>query len=146
MVDLAHFSKERLLIVASLKEGNPDPLATHLAAGGELFGDQREALVKYLRREFPRRPGNQRTFAQHWSELEIRQRVIALQWHFAINEGKRGSLRKALDAYLEQNPKVQPDSLRKYVKKGIPKGTLDCVDEIRAEMLAQLKRQAIPSE
>lgn len=143
MTDLAQLTYGRLFIVGSLRDGNPLPLANHLAAGGELYDDQREALVKYLRNEYPRSRGNVRTFAQHWRELEIRQRVIALQWHFALTEGSRGSFRKALEAYCDEDRGVSLESLRKYVKRGIPKDTLKQFDEMRAEVLAHIEAERL---
>jgi hypothetical protein len=137
--DLAQLTEDRLRIVGELRDGNPFPLANYLARGGELHDDQREALIKYLRGEFPRSRGNVRRFSQQWNELKIRQRVIALQWHFALTEGGRGSFRKALEAYLAEDNRVSLETLRKYVKRGIPKDTLKLVDETRAEVLAHIK-------
>lgn len=136
--DLIQFTKERFLIVGALRDGDPKPLAGHLAAGGELHDDQREALIKYLRGEYRRKRGNPHTAAQHWKVLEIRQKVIALQSHFALLYGSRGSLRRALEAYLEHNPDIGEESLKSYVKRGIPKEWLQMIDEVRSEVLERI--------
>lgn len=144
MTDLAQLSNERIRIVGALHDGDGKPLADHLDGGGELFEDQREALIKYLRGELPlkRRRGRPRTFAQKQREISIRYNIRFLQRDFAMRDGSRGSLQKAYEAYLDHDPTIGPETLRNYVEDnggGISDSEKASIDETRAKVLAELK-------
>lgn len=144
-IPLESFS-ERMTIVSELAAGNGEPLARHLAANGELYDDQREVLIKYLRGELKLRRGNRRTYAGEMKANAIRERLQMLRVHFAMVYGSRGSYRRALDAHLELDPSVGMDTLIKYAKEGLtPKSKLDMIDQIRAEILAENPEWGIQS-
>ena len=132
MTDFADLTNERINIVAELAAGNGAPLATYLEAGGELRPDQREVLIKYLRKELKLHRGNRRTFSQSERVEGIRTALKSLQLRFATEFGSRGSYRRALDAYSALHPEIAFETLREYAKRGLlSRAQLDAIDRAR---------------
>jgi hypothetical protein len=129
MTDFADLTDERLLVLSELAAGNGAPLAKHLESGGDLSDDLRAVLIKYLRGELRLSRGNRRTYAQFMKEDKIRDRLKALQFRFAVMRGSRGAYSRAIEAYLEIDPSVGEETVRKYAKRGLlSKAILDAID------------------
>lgn len=132
--DLSQFSDERLNIVYELAAGNGEPLARHLEAGGELFEEQRETLIKYLRKEVKVKRGNRRTYSQIKRDNSMHFKLCALQWNFALRFGAYKSYTRAIDAYAEMHPEIGRETIRKCASGGLLKQAwLDALDRAHKE-------------
>ena len=138
MTDFALFSDERLTIVTELAAGNGAPLATHLEAGGALDAHMRDLLIKLLRNEIELKRGNRRTWKDEMRKTSIRTALCGIQMREALLHGSYGSHKRTLERYLEADPTMKIDRLRKLAKRGLlTRPVLDSIDRVRAETAAE---------
>jgi hypothetical protein len=115
--------------------GNYEPLAKHVESGAPITPGQRRLIAKILRGEIKFKRGNRSTFAQEELETKVCSVVRAVQHQEALLSGSRGSLSRAISRYLDVNQRMNPETLRRYVKgRGLSKEELQIIDKIRAEM------------
>jgi hypothetical protein len=128
-------------VTAHAMSGHFEPLAKYVEEGGELGSDTRDLLARILRGELRFKRGNRRTYAQRMTEWRAREAVRGFQRHYTVLHGSRGSRADAIRRYLELHPHVNEETLKKYLAKAggcLSKRELQIIDEVRAEVLAEL--------
>lgn len=98
-------------ILAHAETGNIEPLARHLEDGGDIGVSMRKFLAAHLRGELDIRPGNKRTLSQIEMECAVCLDIIyKMQMHDC-------SEYRAIEMYLDENPKANRETVRGYLKK-----------------------------
>jgi hypothetical protein len=139
LVDFATLTEERILMVDALRDGNARLIADFLEAGGSLVDHEREMLVRHLRGELKhsRGRGRRRTYAQVAAERDIRLAVQALQHREAILRGSKGSLSRAIKAYLDGQPNADQRTVEKHAAGGLSDSWLRAIDDTRAAFFSE---------
>jgi hypothetical protein len=122
-------------LVSHARDGNVEPLARHIEKGGHLDAATRKFIAAHLRGEIKRKRGNRRTLAQEEIERKTVNLLRGLQFGIACLHGQRGSLRRAIDKYLEMHPQTNEETLKTYLKRqkgGVWSAMLEVADEVRA--------------
>ncbi|HDR28859.1 hypothetical protein [Rhodovulum sp.] len=92
-------------------DGEVEPMAKHIEAGGDLPPDFRAFLAAHLRNELPKRPGNKRTFSQVQMEAGIVSQIRYIMRIMGC------SAYKAQKLYLQMHPSMNEETLKTYWKK-----------------------------
>jgi hypothetical protein len=107
MVDILDLGPE----LCHAMTGNFEPLARHIESGGRISPGMRKFLAEHLRGEFPRQPGNKRTYAQMEMESRILTQISLIQILEGVTENK------ALSILLDRKPDLNRDTVKGYIRK-----------------------------
>lgn len=91
--------------------GEFEPFAKYIERGYALNGEMRLWLAAFLRGELKWKKGNRRTMGQMSADIRVLKVIENLM---SENGGKQ---RRAIDSYLDENPNVNIETLRKQLKR-----------------------------
>jgi len=97
-------------IILWAEAGDTRPLEEYLNSGEPIGRMIRDFLVRYLRGEIPKRPGNKLTRAQKIEAIGTATEV----WQIALSQVC--SMYEARQIYLDQNPMMNSETLKSIIQ------------------------------